>query len=231
MKIVSSRIFVPIEVNGHELEVLLDTGRLRAPAVLSGQAARERRHRRCGATRVRSRAAPCSARCETSLYEEPAFGLRGLRARPRAAAGGAEGLVQPGAGNDSVIGYDVLAPFVIRIDYPHKRLWLRRVHSDPIRFYGADYDAREADRRVHEPESRPATGSGRSSPGSPAAKLGVRVGDVIVSSENNKAPPPDEVLHRILEGKELQVARKQGELWVDTVLPEEPQASEEPDSN
>jgi C-terminal processing protease CtpA/Prc len=60
--------------------------------------------------------------------------------------------------------------------------------------------------------------------GSPAAKLGVRVGDVIVSSDSpqDRALPPDEVLRRILEGKELQVARKQGELWVDTLLPEEP---------
>jgi hypothetical protein len=46
------------------------------------------------------------------------------------------------------------------------------------------------------------------------------VGDVVVSSERAEAPPADEVLKRILEGVELQVARKQGDLWVDTVLPE-----------
>jgi S1-C subfamily serine protease len=57
-------------------------------------------------------------------------------------------------------------------------------------------------------------------PGSPAEKLGVRVGDVIVSSSSSGAPPADEVLRSIQEGKELQVSRKQGELWVDTVLPE-----------
>jgi membrane-associated protease RseP (regulator of RpoE activity) len=56
--------------------------------------------------------------------------------------------------------------------------------------------------------------------GSPAEKLGLRVGDVIGSPSSASAPPADEVLRQILEGKELQVSRKQGELWVDTVLPE-----------
>jgi S1-C subfamily serine protease len=117
---------------------------------------------------------------------------------------------------------DVLAPFVVRIDYPHKRLWLRRVGTEPIRFQGADYGlAKQTGVFMTEiPNGQQVWGV---TPGSPAAKLGVRVGDVIVSSENNKPPPPDEVLHRILDGKELQVARKQGELWVDTVLPEAPQ--------
>jgi hypothetical protein len=42
---------------------------------------------------------------------------------------------------------------------------------------------------------------------------------VIVSPPSASAPPADDVLRRILEGKELQVSRRQGELWVDTVLP------------
>jgi len=59
-------------------------------------------------------------------------------------------------------------------------------------------------------------------PGSPAEKLGVRAGDYVVSSEQVEAPPVDEVLRSILAGKELQVSRKQGDVWVDTVLPEPP---------
>jgi S1-C subfamily serine protease len=58
-------------------------------------------------------------------------------------------------------------------------------------------------------------------PGSPAERLGVRVGDVIVSPSSSSAPPADEVLRSIEAGKELQVRRKHGELWVDTVLPED----------
>ena len=41
--------------------------------------------------------------------------------------------------DDSVIGYDLLSQFVVRIDYAHERLWLKR---DPAgsrsRFLGAD---------------------------------------------------------------------------------------------
>ena len=44
-----------------------------------------------------------------------------------------KGWFNMGAGNDSVVGYDVLSLFVIRIDYPRKRLWLKRVpfHHKP----------------------------------------------------------------------------------------------------
>ncbi|MEN8181247.1 MAG: S1C family serine protease [Myxococcota bacterium] len=121
--------------------------------------------------------------------------------------------------NDSVIGYDVLAPFVIRIDYRKRRLWLKRIDAGPIRFEGSDYQlAKQTGAYVV-----PVNGGWAVwavVPDSAAVRLGVRVGDVVVSSEGVEAPPADEVLRRILEGKELQVARKQGELWVDTVLPE-----------
>jgi hypothetical protein len=73
VKIVSSRILVPIEVNGQKLEVLLDTG---APAtgVLSGQAA--------SGVGIDVASLPAFGKTgttvgsmQTSLYEAPAFGL------------------------------------------------------------------------------------------------------------------------------------------------------------
>jgi hypothetical protein len=217
----ATRVSVPIRLNGHELLVMLDTGDP-ATGVLSGKAARE-----AGIDVAALPAFGASGTVlgpmQTSLYEAADFGLAGFALGPVALLVAPKGWYNQVGPNDSVIGYDVLAPFVIRIDYARKRLWLKRVESGPIRFSGADYAlAKQTGAFMTTVPGGHAVWA--VTPGSSAAKLGVRVGDVIVSSEGAAAPPPDEVLRRILEGKELQVARKQGELWVDTVLPEEPPA-------
>jgi len=228
VKVISSRVLVPIEVKGRGLEVILGTG-VPTTAVLSGPAAHDAG---IDVSALPPFVAPGTVLgpMQTSLYEEAAFGLAGFALGKVPLQVAPKGWYNMGAGNDSAIGYDVLAPFIVRIDYPHKRLWLRRVGSGPIRFNGADY-ALAQQTGAFMTAARGGQQVWAVTPGSPAAKLGVRAGDVIVSSESNVAPPPDEVLHRILDGKELQVARKQGELWVDTVLPEEPQAPEEHGSN
>jgi hypothetical protein len=212
---------VPIRVNGHELAIMLDTGDP-GTGVLSGAAARE--------AGIDVAALPSFGAVgtvlgpmQTSLYEEPSFELAGVVLGRVPLLVAPKGWYNQAGPNDSTIGYEVLAPFVIRIDYPRKRLWLKRVHSEPIRFNGADYALAKRTGAFMSPEP-----GGHLVwavlPGSPAEKIGVRVGDYIVSSERAEAPPLEEVLRRILDGKELQVARRQGELWVDTVLPE-PQTS------
>ena len=37
-----------------------------------------------------------------------------------------QGFYNQGFPGDSLIGYDLLAQFLVRIDYPRRRLWLRR---------------------------------------------------------------------------------------------------------
>jgi predicted aspartyl protease len=217
----ATRVSVPIRVNGHELVVMLDTGDP-GTGVLSGKAARE--------AGIDVAALPdfggvgtVLGEMKTSLYEEPSFELAGVALGRVALRVAPKGWYNQGAGNDSTIGYDVLAPFVIRIDYPRKRLWLRRASAEPIRFDGADYTLARETGAFMSPQP-----NGHFVwavlPGSPAEKIGIRVGDTIVSSQRSGAPPPDEVLRRILEGRELQVARRQGELWVGTVLPEAPES-------
>ena len=52
-----------------------------------------------------------------------------------------------GEANDSVLGYDVISRFLVRIDYPRSRLWLRR-QSEQVPYLGVDYHA-DARRRRH----------------------------------------------------------------------------------
>ena len=223
MKVVASRPIVPIEVQGHALEVVLGTG-VPMGVVLSGAAARAagiEAQSLSGSSDVGTSIGPM----HTSFYEAPAFQFAGFALGVVPMLVAPKGWYNQGAGNDSALGYDVLAPFVVRIDYPRKRLWLKRMSSDPIRLAGADYTlAKQSGAYMNPMPNGYAVWS--VTPGSAAEKLGVRVGDVVVSSESNAAPPLDEVLHEILDGKELQVARKQGDLWVDHVLPES--ADDEP---
>ena len=215
----ATRVSLPIRVNGHGLVVMLDTG---APGtgVISGSAAREAGIDLAGLGDFGENGSVLGP-VQVSLYEEPSFELACIALGPVPLLVAPKGWYNQGAGNDSMIGYDVLAPFVIRIDYARKRLWLKRMRSEPIRFYDADYGLAKRTGAFMSPV-RGGYDVWEVTAGSPAAKLGVRAGDVIVSSESAKAPPPDDVLRSILEGKELHVARKQGELLVDTALPEQP---------
>jgi hypothetical protein len=213
----ATRISVPIRVNGRTLSVMLDTG---APgtALLSGKAARKAGID-VAALPVFGEAGTVLGPMQTSLHEAPAFAFAGFELGTVPLLVAPKGWYNQAGPNDSVIGYDVLAPFVIRIDYRNKRLWLKRVESGPIRFEGSDYAlAKQTGAYMVAIDGGWAVWA--VVPDSAAARLGVRVGDVVVSSERAEAPPADEVLKRILEGVELQVARKQGDLWVDTVLPE-----------
>jgi predicted aspartyl protease len=221
LKLSSSRPLVPIQVNGKPLEVLLDTGDP-GTGTLSGKATRE--------VGIDAKALPYFGQSgsvlgpiQTHLLEASSFGLAGFSLGEVALLVAPKGWYNQGGPNDSTVGYDLLAPFVIRIDYARKRLWLKRVESGPIRFQGADYTLAKQTGAFMSPVPG-AYAVWAVTAGSPAAKLGVRVGDLIVSSDTieDRAPPPDQVLRSILEGKELLVARKQGEVWVDTALPEEP---------
>jgi predicted aspartyl protease len=213
----ATRVSVPIRVNGHELSVMLDTG---APptGILSGQAAREAGID-VAALPVFGQSGTVVGPMQTSLYEATDFSLAGIELGRVPLLVAPKGWYNMAGPNDSVVGYDVLAPFVIRIDYPRKRFWLKRKDPAPVRFYGSDYElAKQTGAFMNaEPGGHFVWAV---VPGSAAEKIGIRAGDYVVSSETAEAPPPDEVLRRILEGKEIQVSRKQGDVWIDTVLPE-----------
>jgi predicted aspartyl protease len=223
VKVIASRVAVPVEVDGKQIEVALDTG---APdtLVLSGKAARQ-----VGidvdALADFGTAGTTAGPMEQRFYEAPAFRFAGFDYAPLPVIVAPKGWYNLGMGNDSVIGYDVLRPFVLRIDYPRKRIWLKRTGDPRVTFFGADYAASKrigAQLVAH----RDALYVARVAPGGVAAKYGLKSGDAIVPAAGEKPLGADEVVARIESRGELTVARQQGDVWVDLALPD--MASPEP---
>jgi predicted aspartyl protease len=213
-----TRIHVPIELNGEEVRVLLDTG-APWPLVLSGKAAR-RSHVDIDSLAPFGEAGTTLGPMEVRLYEAPRLGFAGFDLEPVPILVAPKGWYNLAGPNDSVLGYDLLAQFVMRIDYERRRIWLKRTLSGPIPFYGTDYaSSRELGAFVI-----PTTG-GRflvwdvASDG-PADAMGLRDGDVILEALGEAKLTVEEVRRRIRAREELTVARQQGDVWVDLILPE-----------
>ena len=128
-----ARILVDLEVEGTPLVTLLDTG---APAVLlSGPLARKAGISLDGLPELEGVSGVLGP-IETYTYEaervrlaEFSFGRQPIAIAPR-------GGYNQGGPTDSALGYDILGHFVMRIDYPRKRLWLRRGPQKPPSYWG-----------------------------------------------------------------------------------------------
>lgn len=122
-------------------------------------------------------------------------------------------------GSDGVmLGHDVLARFRLRIDYPRRRLWMEYADAVPQRFFG--YDA-ELVRRAGL-LARPVKG-GLEVTGlvaeSPAARLGIRIGERIPLEEERRhvAPDVEELAERIEAGGPIVVLHRAGASWEESV--------------
>ena len=128
LEVVANRPAVRVALNGAPASLLIDTG---APLglLLSGEIAR-------GAG-IASEPAPglqltsvlgpvASEIGQLARFEIGPFAFEDLAVV--VAPHGVHNLGFPG---DSVIGYDLLAQFLVRIDYPRRRLWLRREPAAP----------------------------------------------------------------------------------------------------
>jgi hypothetical protein len=214
-RLVASRLLVPLDLGGAELFLLLETG-VPATAILSGAAVRQ-----AGIDVARlssfSSVTTVVGRADTSFYEAPLVSFAGVTFEQVPLLVAEKGFYNQGTGNDSAIGVELLRHFVLRIDYAKRRVWLKHAGPRQLTFLGVDFALAKQAGALLEPIEG-GIGVVRVTPGGVADQRGLRDGDRVRTSEG--APPPDEVLRRILEGKELQVARKQGALWVDTLLPE-----------
>jgi predicted aspartyl protease len=136
IEVVANRAGLEVTVQGYPVRVLLDTG---APfgLTLSGGVAKE--------AGVPSRVVPGfqmggvfgEVASELGEAARVAIGPFEIERYPVAVA--PNGFFNQGFPADSILGYDLLSQFQIRVDYPRQRLWLRRRDSQPVRFLGVDY--------------------------------------------------------------------------------------------
>jgi hypothetical protein len=197
---------------------MLDTG-APASAILSGKTA-EKLGVDVAALPDFGRGGTVLGPMELRLYEAPSLAFGGFDFPGQPVLVAPRGWYNIAGSTDSVLGVDVLRQFVLRIDYPRRRLWLKRAGDRRVTLYGADYAAAKAVGAF-------LTAAGGAYhvwgvvPGGAAARYGLREGDAIVPSAGDDAPTLDQLLEKIRAREELTVARKDGDVWVDHVLPED----------
>lgn len=207
-------------VGAETASLLLDTG---APGtfVLSGELAR-----RAG---VSSRRVPGLDRAGTTLgpvdveladavrLSIGSFVLEGV---PGFVA--PKGLYNQAGATDSVIGVDVLSRFLVRIDYPRRRIWLRRREGAPITLYGADWARARESGALAVPLPKGAS-VWALLPDSAAERFGLRPGDSVPRRRGETDAALTERLHgAIVRGDALDVVRPLNGIGIDVSLPEEP---------
>jgi hypothetical protein len=208
---------VEIELEGQPVRVLLDTG---APdtLILSGAAVRK-----AGLALepiVEVSGGGVLGPIDLFLAEVEKFSLGSFTFGPLFPILVApRGLYNQGTSTDSVLGYDVLAQFVVRLDYPRRRLWLRRQQGSPLTLFGVDYAAARHS-GVLLVGSDPLLAY-LVFPGSPAERLGIRSGDSIASLEGGETPDAEAVLRAIDLGRRITVQREMGGEWRQVALADE----------
>jgi predicted aspartyl protease len=136
LQLVSSRPIVEVEIEGHPVSLLLDTGAAYG-VVIGGDVAR--------AAGLESHPAPglsaagVMGEIGVEFAEARSVRVGTLEFQNLPVIVAPRGLYQQGTANDSLIGVDLLTQVTLRIDYPRRRAWLRREPGATPGFLGADY--------------------------------------------------------------------------------------------
>lgn len=218
VKIAGTRVLVDIELNGRAIRALIDTG---APhgLLISGKAARKVGIDVGGLLdfgTVGTVLGPTQVR----FHETDAFSFAGFEFAATPVLVAPRGIYNLAGPTDSIVGYDVMSQFVIRIDYGRERMWLKRSGSPRVTFLGGDY-ALGRELGAYFTESEP----GRFevwwvAPDGPARRFGLRQDDVVLEALGEARLTADEILRRVQAGEDLTVARLHGDVWVDLALPD-----------
>ena len=218
IRVGAHRPIAEIRVNGRPLRVLVDTG-CPVPVVLSGRAARD-----VGIDPEKlpefGEMATMLGPMKLRLLEAAEVEIGGLRFSSVPIEVAPHGWYGTSAeSKDSVIGYDLVSRFRARIDYRRARMWLGRERKD-VPYYGVDYAATRASGAMLDP-----TFGGRYRvvyifPASPAARLGLQLGDLVTSQgEDGTVRTNAQLIKAIREGQRVRVARRVNGVFTDLDLP------------
>ena len=129
-----------------------------------------------------------------------------------------KGWYNQGSNTDSVVGYDTLSQFKVRIDYPRERMWLRRVRTD-LTFMGVSYaKTREVGLFLY--SAGDTYGVIGVLPDSPAARFGLKPGDAFVHGTGSDSASLEQILQKIAAGESMLIARQRGsDDWVRLRVP------------
>jgi predicted aspartyl protease len=206
--IVGNRVVVEILLEGKPVEVMLDTG---APwtMLVSGKAAKKADFDRPYLADMR--AGGVLGTTESHLVEGEKLELGPFSFAPVPFEIAPKGFYNQGSSSDSLIGYEVLSHFKMRIDYAHKRLWLQRVDEEPLGWFGTPWAAVRRVGLLAYVGEKEIDVMGVL-PDSPAAKLGIRPRDSIeLHGDMPVAKALEATLGAIERGERITVARAEKE--------------------
>jgi predicted aspartyl protease len=215
IQLASRRPSVEIEMNGKRLQLLLDTG-APLPAVVSGAAAKKLGVD-VGALPHFGELGTVMGPMKVNLYESESFRFAGFAFSQMPVLVAPRGWYNQGGSSDSVIGYDTLSQFTLRLDYPRRRLWLKRVREDST-FLGVPYATTRAAGVFLVPGGGAFVVMGVQ-PGSPASEIGIRPGDVLGATLGPLNLTG--VLKKVAAKEPITVTRLlENDMWDDVTLPE-----------
>lgn len=208
LRVVGNRLITEVRLEGKPVEVMVDTG---APItmLLSGKSAK-----RAGFDRPHladMRAGGVLGTTESHLVEAETLAIGPFSFGPAPLELAPRGFYNQGSSSDSLLGYEVLCHFTVRIDYRRKRMWLRREDDAPLAWLGVPW---ATTRRVG---MLAVVGDGGISvvgvlPDSPAAKLGLRAGDEIeFHGDRPREKALEQALGAIERGEPIRIVRVEKE--------------------
>ena len=207
LRVMGNRPFAKIGLEGKEVDVLLDTG---DPAVLSLSGASARRAGFDKPPLGKVDVAGVLGRIESYAVEANELTVGPFKFAPAPIVFSPKGAYNMGGSSDSALGYDLLCHFHVRIDYPHKRLWLKREDDEPLAWLGQPWAAVRRAGLFASVTSQGIHVDGVL-PDTPAARMGIRPGDEIEFHGEAQAKALEETLATIERGDRITVVRDGGE--------------------
>ncbi len=219
LELVGNRPLVDLSIAGHTVRLMLDTGVWNA-ALVSGSVARTAGLETAALAGLR--AGSVWGPLDVEFAEAPSVRVGPFELSNVPVLVAPHGWYNMGPATDSMLGYDLLSQFTVRIDYPRRRLWLRRRPNVELTYAGVSYAAQRAAGLLVWSEQRGLRVAGIF-PDSPAARLGIRPDDVVVPVGGQTAPGfGAATLEVIARGGAVTVSRRIHGARVDLPLPSAP---------